>query len=116
MYHVPIYTQGTHASCHHRSGLDLRTWCANDHPPARLDPSLCRQFGAELGEKGRLQRIKPGHPASHLSSDMVLGQTIGRNHDGVVFVTYRGKTIIWPIAVVLCSRVALLVIQGIVNR
>src|SRR6266849_2831415 len=80
-----------------------------------LDPSLCRQFGAEFGEKGRLQRIKPGHPASHLSTDMVLGQTIGRDHDGVVFVAYRGKTIIWPIAVVLCSRVALLVVQGIVN-
>ena len=46
---------------------------------------------------------------------MMLGQAIGCDHNRIVFVIWRHETVMWFALEVLCGRVTLLLIEGIMD-
>src|SRR5712692_3167681 len=116
MHNSSLDMQWSYTPRHHSTRFDLSTRRANKHPLSMLDLAFRRQFGAEFGKECWLEGIEPWHPSCHWPTDVMLGQSIGRNHDRIVLITYGGETIIGAVSEVLRGRITLLVVQGIVYR
>ncbi len=116
VYHPFLNTQWAQPSRHHCACLDLAARRADHHPSTVLDLAFRRQFWTKLGKERRLQRVQPRHPACHRPADMVLGQSIGGNHNRKAFVAYLREGIILPLPIIARRRVTLLPVERVVHR
>src|SRR5581483_934914 len=116
MHGLASDAQWPHAPRDQRACLDFAARCADGQPAAVLDAAFRGQFGAEFGEERGLERVQPGHPARHRSADMVFSQSVRGHDDWIAFVPQRNQSVVCALAEVERGRVALLSIQGVLDR
>ena len=66
----------------HHARLDGCAQGHDRHPAAVLEAALARQLGRDLAEHLGLQLGQVGQPARHPARGVVLGQPVGRGHEG----------------------------------
>ncbi len=65
-----------------RFGANLRARAGDLAPVEILDAFLLGQLGTDLDEKFGLQFAEPRQPAAHAAGQVVLSESIGRDHIG----------------------------------
>src|SRR5690242_11827196 len=113
VYGASAHLEWAHAVRNQCACLDLTTWRANHHPTPRDNAAFLGQFWTEFCEECWLQRIEPGEPACHRSTDMVLGESVGGDDNGIVLVSNGCQRIILTVPVVLGDWIALLLIEHV---